>query len=148
MHYGDLALGTQLTTIVFRVRPTLFCRNTGQPSLFTVAFGMATKAASIIRSRRPTRFFGRPRLNETKRDQEAWRKLVAKGWGVIIVWECQLKKGSMDAVVKRIAVEIVQNGDAYRRSQEERRIAREEYLWDRKARKKRERDLLEEVQVR
>ena len=83
-----------------------------------------------------------------ERDQEAWRKLVAKGWGVIIVWECQLKKGSMDAVVKRIAVEIVQNGDAYRRSQEERRIAREEYLWDRKARKKRERDLLEEVQVR
>ena len=28
-----------------------------------------------------------------ERDQEARRKLVARGWGVIIVWECQLKKG-------------------------------------------------------
>jgi DNA mismatch endonuclease (patch repair protein) len=83
-----------------------------------------------------------------ERDQEAWRKLAAKGWGVIIVWECQLKKGPMDVVVKRIAAEIVQNGEAYRRSQEERRVAREEYLRDRKARKKRERDLLGEVQIR
>jgi hypothetical protein len=54
----------------------------------------------------------------------------------------------MDVVVKRIAAEIVQNGEAYRRSQEERRVAREEYLRDRKARKKRERDLLGEVQIR
>jgi DNA mismatch endonuclease (patch repair protein) len=26
-----------------------------------------------------------------ERDQEVWRQLEAKGWAVIIVWECQLK---------------------------------------------------------
>ena len=26
-----------------------------------------------------------------ERDQKVWRKLEAKGWSVVIVWECQLK---------------------------------------------------------
>ena len=79
------------------------------------------------------------------RDQEVWRKLEAKGWSVIIVWECQLKKANLDATVARVADEIVRNGDAYRTAQEERRKAREEYRWEKKARKEREQSLLEEV---
>ena len=80
-----------------------------------------------------------------ERDQEVWRKLEAKGWSVIIVWECELKKAKLDETIARVAAEIVRNGEAYRAVQQERKKAREEYLRERKARKEREQSLLEEV---
>ena len=80
-----------------------------------------------------------------ERDQEMWRKLEAKGWGVVIVWECQLKKANLEETIDRVAEEIVRNGEAYRAAQEERRQAREEYRRERKARIEREQSLLEEV---
>ena len=80
-----------------------------------------------------------------ERDQEVWRQLEAKGWFVIIVWECQLKKANLDETVARVAAEIVQNGESYRVVCEERRKAREEYRRERKARKGREQALLEEA---
>ena len=80
-----------------------------------------------------------------ERDQVVWRKLEAKGWSVIIVWECQLKKANLDATIARVAEEIIRNGETYRAAQEERRKAREEYRQERKARKEREQSLLEEV---
>ena len=80
-----------------------------------------------------------------ERDQEVWRKLEAKGWSVIIVWECQLKKANLAETVDRVASEIVRNGEAYRSAQEERKIAREEYRRERRERKDKEQSLLEEV---
>ena len=80
-----------------------------------------------------------------ERDQEVWRKLEAKGWSVVIVWECQLKKANLDATVARVAEEVVRNGKAYRAAQEERRKVREEYRQERMARKEREQSLLEKV---
>ena len=80
-----------------------------------------------------------------ERDQEVWRKLEAKGWYVIIVWECQLKKGRIDETVERVAAEIVKNGEAYRAVQETRRRSREEYRKQQKARKNKERILMNEV---
>ena len=80
-----------------------------------------------------------------ERDQEVWRKLEAKGWSVIIVWECQLKKANLDETVDRVAAEIIRNGETFRAVQEERKKAREEYRRERKERKERERSLLEEV---
>jgi DNA mismatch endonuclease (patch repair protein) len=80
-----------------------------------------------------------------ERDQEVWRKLEAKGWSVVIVWECQLKKANFDETIDRVAAEIVRNGEIYRAAQEERKIAREEYRRERKERKEREQALLEEV---
>ena len=80
-----------------------------------------------------------------ERDQEVWRKLEAKGWSVIIVWECQLKKGSIDETVQWVTEEIVQNGEAYRAAQEERKISRENYRKEQKARKERERVLISEI---
>ena len=79
------------------------------------------------------------------RDQEVWRKLEAKGWNVIIVWECQLKKATLEETIDRVAGEIVRNGEAYRAAQEERKKAREEYRRERRERKEREQSLLEEV---
>lgn len=80
-----------------------------------------------------------------ERDQEVWRKLEAKGWNVIIVWECQLKKAVLEDTVNRVADEIRHNGEILRSAQNERRKAREEYLEERRLRKQRERALLEEV---
>ena len=73
-----------------------------------------------------------------ERDQEEWRQLEAKGWFVIIVWECQLKKAVLDETIARVEAEIRQNGEAFHSAQEERRRAREEYLKERKALKDRE----------
>ena len=80
-----------------------------------------------------------------ERDQEVWRKLEAKGWYVIIVWECQLKKGKIDETVERVAAEIVKNGEAYQAALEERREVREEYRRNQKAKKERERALQSEL---
>ena len=80
-----------------------------------------------------------------ERDQEVWRKLEAKGWSVIIVWECQLKKSNFDETVVRVAAEIIRNGEAYRAIRGERKRAREEYRRERKARKEKEHALVEEL---
>ena len=80
-----------------------------------------------------------------ERDQEVWRKLEAKGWSVIIVWECQLKKTVLEETVNRVADEIRRNGEILRCAQNARRKAREEYRLERRIRKEREQSLLEEV---
>lgn len=82
-----------------------------------------------------------------QRDQEVWRKLEAKGWSVIIVWECQLKKANLEETVARVASEIIRNGETYRAVQVERKKAREDYLRERKERKEREQSLLKEVKA-
>lgn len=83
-----------------------------------------------------------------ERDQEVWRKLEAKGWYVIIVWECQLKKGKLEETIERVAAEIVKNGEAYRVALEARREAREEYRRKQKAKKEREKALQSELKSR
>jgi DNA mismatch endonuclease (patch repair protein) len=80
-----------------------------------------------------------------ERDQEVWRQLEAKGWSVIIVWECQLKKAIFEETIDRVAAEIVRNGENYRAVQEDRKKAREEYRRERMERKEREQSLLKEV---
>ena len=82
-----------------------------------------------------------------ERDQEVWRKLEAKGWNVIIVWECQLKKANLDETIDRVASEIVRNGESFRAAQQERQRNREEYRRDRKERNQREHALLKEVRA-
>ena len=80
-----------------------------------------------------------------ERDQEVWRKLEAKGWYVIIVWECQLKKGRIDETVEQVAAEIFKNGEAYQVALKERREAREEYRRKQKAKKEKESALQNEL---
>ena len=84
-------------------------------------------------------------IRNQERDQEVWRKLEAKGWSVVIVWECQLKKANLEETIDRGASEIIQNGETYWAVQEKRKTARKEYLQERKLRKEREQSLLEEV---
>ena len=76
-----------------------------------------------------------------ERDQVVWRMLEAKGWSVVIVWECELKKARLDATVDRVCAAIRRNGERYREFQAARRKAREEYRREQKLRKERESQL-------
>lgn len=80
-----------------------------------------------------------------ERDEEVWRKLEAKDWSVIIVWECQLKKANLEKTVARVVSEIVRNGEVYRTAQKERKIVRLEYQKERMKRKEREQSLIKEA---
>ena len=85
-----------------------------------------------------TEFWTAKVARNQERDQEVWRQLEAKGWFVIIVWECELKKAVFEETVKRVSAEILQNGESFRLAQEERRRAREAYRQDNRIRKERE----------
>ena len=80
-----------------------------------------------------------------ERDQAVWRQLEAKGWHVIIVWECQLKKADLEGTIDRVVAEIKHNGEIYDFEQEERRKARIAYQHIQRTKKEKERDLLREV---
>ncbi len=60
-----------------------------------------------------------------ERDQNVWRKLEAKGWAVIIVWECEMGKSHIQETVAHVAAEIKSNGAIYSQRQMERRAERE-----------------------
>ena len=66
-----------------------------------------------------------------ERDQEVWRKLEAKGWSVIIVWECELEKSRQEDTVLRVAQEIRENGELFNLRKEERRAEQERYRRER-----------------
>lgn len=95
-----------------------------------------------------TEFWTAKVARNQERDQEVWRQLEAKGWYVIIVWECQLKKAVLEDTVSRVAEEIRLNGEIFRRAQNDRKKGREEYRQERRIRKEREQSLLEEVKSR
>lgn len=80
-----------------------------------------------------------------QRDQEVWRQLEAKGWSVIIVWECQLKKAVFEDTLNRVVDEIRRNGEQFQRTKDERKASRIAYLQQRRAQKERESALLEEI---
>lgn len=80
-----------------------------------------------------------------ERDQEVWRQLEAKGWEVIIVWECELKKNRFEDTIKRVEKEILANGELYRQRKEERSAARIQRMAERREQKARQALLLKEL---
>lgn len=92
-----------------------------------------------------TEFWTAKIARNQQRDQEVWRQLEAKGWSVITVWECQLKKTLREETVSRVAVEILRNGENYRALQAERRKAREECRLSRHLRQLKDIVLMDEL---
>lgn len=92
-----------------------------------------------------TEFWQAKVARNMERDQEVWRKLEAKGWFVIIVWECQLKKAKFRETIESVAADICKNGETLRQNQQNRRASREAYRQERKDRKERESAILEEI---
>lgn len=80
-----------------------------------------------------------------QRDQEVWRKLEAKGWSVVIVWECELEKKRFDDTVSRVEKEIRENGRLYEQRQKERKQLRSQRLEERKAQRARQDALMSEI---
>lgn len=80
-----------------------------------------------------------------QRDQEVWRKLEAKGWSVVIVWECELEKKRFDDTVSRVEKEIWENGRLYEQRQKERKQLRSQRLEERKAQRARQDALMSEI---
>ena len=72
-----------------------------------------------------TEYWKKKIARNQERDQEVWRKLEAKGWEVIIVWECELKKSVLPDTVARVSAEIKANGTLFQQRQEERMAERE-----------------------
>lgn len=56
-----------------------------------------------------------------ERDERVWRSLLAKGWEVIIVWECELAKDLLDDTASRVADKIRDNGSALTKMRDNRR---------------------------
>ena len=83
-----------------------------------------------------------------ERDQDVWRQLEAKGWFVIVVWECQLKKSSFQGTFDKVKEEILCNGDKFRFAQDERRKNREVYHQAQKQREEREAVLQGELEAK
>lgn len=95
-----------------------------------------------------TEFWTAKVTRNKERDQETWRQLEAKGWFVIIVWECELEKAKFQDTLARVEAEIISNGEAFRATREERCRAREEYRKERLLQKEREVALKAELQER
>lgn len=92
-----------------------------------------------------TEFWTAKITRNQQRDQEVWRQLEAKGWYVIIVWECELKKAWLEGTVERVAAEIVRNGNTYHYIQTARKEARILYQEEQRAHKEREAALKAEL---
>ena len=92
-----------------------------------------------------TEFWTAKVTRNQERDQEVWRQLEAKGWSVIIVWECELKKTMLEDTVGRVRAEILRNGELYLSAQEDRRRSREAYRLMRRQQREKEAALLAEL---
>ena len=92
-----------------------------------------------------TEFWASKIARNQERDQEVWRQLEAKGWAVIIVWECQLKKATLDETIKSVATEIKRNGENYRHTIDIRKKAQEEYRREQREKKENVAALMSEI---
>lgn len=80
-----------------------------------------------------------------ERDQEVWRQLEAKGWNVIIVWECELKKDAFHDTVSSVESQLQTNLIRYVQEREDRRIRREEWHEELKRRKERFEQIISDI---
>ena len=95
-----------------------------------------------------TEFWEEKLAKNQERDQQVWRLLEAKGWSVIIVWECQLKDKLQEKTLANVCATIRQFGESYRNDQKDRRESREKYLQECRDKKKKEAYLKIEIKNR
>ena len=68
-----------------------------------------------------TEFWTSKITRNMERDQEVWRSLDAKGWNVIVVWECELARSRIVNTVEMISSQIKENGRQHLHQIEERK---------------------------
>lgn len=92
-----------------------------------------------------TNFWSAKIARNRERDQETWSQLEAKGWFVIIVWECELKKQRLQETIVATASAIKKNGEILRCYNDYKRRAQEEYRQAQREQKARESALKKEL---
>ena len=80
-----------------------------------------------------------------QRDEDVRRQLEAKGWSVIIVWECELENKQFEDTIDRVEKEINENGDLYLKHKEVRKQLRLQRLEERRMQRERLSALIEEI---
>lgn len=95
-----------------------------------------------------TEFWTTKITRNQQRDQKVWRQLEAKGWSVIIVWECELKKKQFDETVARVKKDIIEYGQLYHSREQERKAFRQIRLAERRGQKARREALVAEIKQR
>lgn len=70
-----------------------------------------------------------------QRNLNVWRQLEAKGWSIIIIWECELKTIRLQKTIDMTVAAIRQNGENQRQAQNSKRLIREKYHQQRKQQK-------------
>ena len=92
-----------------------------------------------------TEFWTAKIARNQERDQETWRQLEAKGWTVIVVWECELEKGRLEETVASVAAEIRRNGESLQQALEYRHEVQKAYRQERLRMKEKKEKLAEEL---
>ena len=92
-----------------------------------------------------TEFWTAKIARNQQRDQDTWRQLEARGWNVIIVWECELRKSRLQETVEATTSAIRKNGEILRSAQDDRKKASALYQEERRQTKERKRWLTEEL---
>ena len=77
--------------------------------------------------------------NNRERDLRDYTFLESLGWRVIVVWECELKKGRIDDTIASLLERLDANRNSWIAEQADRRQRREE--WQAEIRKRKERAL-------
>ena len=81
-----------------------------------------------------TEFWTAKITKNQERDQGDWRQLEAKGWNVIIVWECELERARFSDTLIRVDRELQHNLEAYLSLKSDRKHNRLAY-WEERKRK-------------
>ncbi len=97
------------------------------------------KYASIPKTN--TDFWTEKITRNRQRDQDVWRQLEAKGWSVIIVWECELKKDQLQDTIDKVSLTIRNNGKVLQQTRDTRNKARLQYHAERLQQRQREQQL-------
>lgn len=92
-----------------------------------------------------TEFWKAKITRNQERDQEVWRKLEAKGWYVLIVWECELKKDRFESTLEHVIETIRKNGETYNGLQAARKQARALYQEEQRRHKELESAIKNEI---
>ncbi len=94
------------------------------------------KYASIPKTN--TEFWTEKITRNQQRDQDVWRQLEAKGWSVIVVWECELKKDQFQDTIDKVSLTIRNNGKILQQIRDARKEARLQYQAERRQQRQRE----------
>lgn len=73
-----------------------------------------------------------------ERDQEVWRELESRGWSVVIVWECEIKKVTIEALCDRLEAEIKDAGERHKELMAARKKEKERQKLEKYSRKQKE----------